>query len=45
MFRILKAILILALLGVIGLTGYAYLGDMTPERSDVSEPVELNVGQ
>ncbi|MGB3314053.1 MAG: hypothetical protein WBB85_06550 [Albidovulum sp.] len=45
MFRILKVILILAILAVIGLTGYAYLGDMTPERSDVSEPVELNVGQ
>jgi hypothetical protein len=45
MFRILKAILILALLGFVGLSGYAYLGDMTPERGDVSEPVELNVGQ
>ena len=45
MFRILKVILILALLGFVGLSGYAYLGDMTPQRSDVSEPVELNVGQ
>lgn len=45
MLRILKAILILVLLAFIGLTGYAYLGDMTPERGDVNEPVELNVGQ
>ncbi|WP_256372958.1 hypothetical protein [Pseudoruegeria sp. HB172150] len=39
---IFKLILILLVLGAIGLTGYAYLGDMTPEQQDVSEPVILD---
>lgn len=43
MLRILKALIVLAVIGFVGLTGYAYLGDMTPQRTDVSEPVELNV--
>jgi hypothetical protein len=45
MARILKALFILALLAFAGLVGYAYLGDLTPERSDIRQPVELNVGQ
>ncbi|MDW4548632.1 hypothetical protein R5H32_04635 [Defluviimonas sp. D31] len=43
MLRLLKAIFILALLGFIGLAGYAYLGDMAPKQTEVNEPVELNV--
>ncbi len=43
MVRLLKAVFFLALLGFLGLAGYAYLGDMTPDRSEVVEPVELNV--
>ncbi len=43
MLRILKILFTLAVLGFAGLAGYAYLGDMTPERVDVKEPVELNV--
>ncbi|MCV2870722.1 hypothetical protein OEZ71_00265 [Defluviimonas sp. WL0050] len=43
MLRLLKLIIFLALVAFIGLTGYAYLGDMTPDRAEISEPVELNV--
>ncbi len=43
MLRLIKAIFILALLAFLGLTGYAYLGDMAPQRSEISVPVELNV--
>lgn len=45
MGRILKAIIILALIGFIGLVGYAYLGDLAPERTETRQPVDLNVGQ
>lgn len=41
---IFKLILFLLVLGAIGLTGYAYLGDMTPEQTDVTEPVILDGG-
>lgn len=43
MLRILKLLLFLAVLGFAGLAGYAYLGDMTPERIEVRTPVELDV--
>lgn len=43
MFRILKLIFLLAVLGLAGLSGYAYLGDMSPERSEVRTPVQLDV--
>ncbi|MCA3519294.1 MAG: hypothetical protein IOC87_03765 [Rhodobacter sp.] len=42
MGRILVAALILVVLGVIGLAGYAYLGDMTPPQTPVTQPVTLN---
>ena len=42
MGRIIKAIILLGLLGFIGLTGYAYLGDMAPEQAPVNEPVVLD---
>lgn len=45
MFRILKALVTLLLFAFIGLVAYAYLGDLTPEQSEVSQPVELDVGQ
>lgn len=45
MLRILKALVVLALIAFVGLVAFAYLGDLSPMRSEVSLPVELNVGQ
>jgi hypothetical protein len=42
MGRLLKLLFFLVLLGVIALVGFAYLGDLSPEQSDVVEPVELD---
>jgi len=42
MVTILKFIVILVILGGIGLVGYAYLGDLTPQQSDVVAPVMLD---
>jgi hypothetical protein len=39
---LLKLIVVLVFLGSIGLVGYAYLGDMSPEQVDVTKPVFLN---
>lgn len=43
MFRILKFLFFIAALGFVGLSGYAYLGDMAPERAEIRVPVELSV--
>lgn len=45
MFRIFKALVTLILFAFIGLVAYAYLGNLEPDRNDVSQPVEINVGQ
>ncbi len=37
-----KFLAVLVILGGLGLVGYAYLGDLTPEQSDVTTPVQLN---
>ncbi len=42
MIRILKVLIVLAILGFAGLTGYAYLGDMSPEQQEVRVPVTLD---
>ena len=42
MGRLIKTVLLLVVIGFLGLTGYAYLGDMTPKQSDVVQPVQLN---
>lgn len=42
MARIIKALFFLAVLGLIGLTGYAYLGDLSPAKAEVKVPVTLN---
>jgi hypothetical protein len=45
MFRIFKALVTFVLFAFLGLVAYAYLGDLSPERNEVSQPVELDVGQ
>ena len=43
MGRVFKAVLVLAVLGFLGLVGYAYLADLTPQATEVKVPVTLNV--
>ena len=40
---IVKSLLLLVALGALGLVGYAFLADLTPEQIDVTLPVQLNV--
>ena len=42
MGRIIKALVVLEILGFLGLTGYAYLADLTPDQAEVKKPVVLN---
>ena len=42
MGRIIKVLFLLILLGFIGLTGYAYLADLSPDQTEVKVPVTLN---
>lgn len=43
MARLFKVLVTLILIAFLGVVGYAYLGDMTPEQSDVRQPVELQL--
>lgn len=38
----LKFLFVLIVLGLIALTGYAYLGDLSPHLETVTKPVVLN---
>lgn len=42
MLRILKLLFLLGVLIGAAVVGYAYIGDLSPEQQDVSEPVELD---
>ncbi|WP_309667957.1 hypothetical protein [Tabrizicola sp.] len=44
MGRAIKTLLILVIFGFIGLTGYAYLADLSPAQQEVTKPVVLNAG-
>ena len=44
MVRVLKLLGVLFILGMIGLVGYAYFGDLSPVREDRAVPVDLNAG-
>jgi predicted small integral membrane protein len=44
MGRVVKAVLVLAVLGFAALTVYAYLGDFAPEQRPVTRPVVLHGG-
>lgn len=40
--RLLKFLVVLVLAGLIGLVGYAYLGDMEPRQQEIRSPVALD---
>ena len=42
MWRLVKLMLLLAVLGFLGLIGYAYFGDLSPEQREVTQPVTLD---
>jgi hypothetical protein len=42
MGRLIKAVLVLVVLGFAGLVGYAYLADLSPDSAEVKVPVTLN---
>lgn len=42
MGRLLKALLVLALIGFAALAGYAYLGDYGPDTREITRPVTLD---
>ena len=42
MFRLLKLLFLLAIVLVAAVLGYAYIGDLSPDQTDVSTPVELD---
>ena len=43
MGRILKLLLVLVVLAVVGLIGYAYLGDLSPDQQLTSRPIVIEV--
>lgn len=40
--RIFKLVFVLVILGAVGLVGYAYLADLSPDQKQVTVPVTLN---
>ncbi|MFV0493023.1 MAG: hypothetical protein ACK5M4_14515 [Pseudorhodobacter sp.] len=42
MKTIIKILLVLVVLGLAALSGFAYFGDMAPEQNVVTQPVILN---
>lgn len=42
MGRLLKFLIFLLIVGFAGLVGFAYLGDISPEQSDVTQPIDLD---
>ena len=42
MLRLLKILFVVAVMLAAAVLGYAYLGDLSPEQTDVSEPVSLD---
>ncbi|MFM2391953.1 MAG: hypothetical protein RLZZ437_3508 [Pseudomonadota bacterium] len=42
LWRLIKLLLVLVVLGFMGLIGYAYLGDLSPVQSDVTQPVTID---
>lgn len=44
MVRLFKLLALLAIIGLIAVIGYAYLGDLQPDRVEVNKPVQLVPG-
>lgn len=42
--RLIKLLVVLVLAAVIALVGYAYLGDMEPNRREIREPIAIQDG-
>lgn len=42
MMRMIKFLVFLVFFGFLGLVGFAYLGDLNPAQSDVTQPVTLD---
>ncbi len=42
MWRMLRGLIYLAILGTIALAGYAFLGDLSPERAEMRRSVVLD---
>ncbi|MEP5759655.1 MAG: hypothetical protein ABJ327_10220 [Litoreibacter sp.] len=42
MGRLLKLLVFLILLAAIAVVGYAYLGDLQPDRAEVTQPIDLD---
>lgn len=42
LFRLVKLLFFLAILGFIVLVGYAYIGDLSPDIQDRTQPVSLD---
>ncbi len=40
---VIKGLFYIAILAALGVIGYAYLGDMTPDQAEMTEPVVLDV--
>lgn len=43
MFGLLKFLILLGLVAFLGVAGFAYLGDLSPSRTERSVPVTLDV--
>jgi hypothetical protein len=40
--RIIKSLLLVVVLALVALVGYAYMGDLDPAQSEMKKPVVLN---
>jgi hypothetical protein len=45
MGRIFVALIVLVAIAFVALTVYAYLGDLSPEQTEIRQPVTLDVSQ
>ncbi len=41
--KIFKLVIFLIVVGLVGLVGFAYVGDLSPEQTDTDQPVLLKI--